>query len=88
MSLFVTKRGRWAGKETSDGDGGKKREQRKMQKKCKAFAKSVLALKREKKKKKKREKGESLGIKEASLGISAMEAGGGGRLILRSFSVG
>lgn len=64
----------------------KKREQRKMQKKCKAFAKSVLALKR--KKKKKREKGESLGIKEASLGISAMEAGGGGRLILRSFSVG
>lgn len=66
---------------------GKKREQRKMQKKCKAFAKSVLALKREKKKKK-REKGESLGIKEASLGISAMEAGGGGRLILRSFSVG
>lgn len=57
-----------------------------MQKKCKAFAKSVLALKREKKKK--REKGESLGIKEASLGISAMEAGGGGRLILRSFSVG
>lgn len=59
-----------------------------MQKKCKAFAKSVLALKREKKKKKKREKGESLGIKEASLGISAMEAGGGGRLILRSFSVG
>lgn len=87
MSLFVTKRGRWAGKETSDGDGGKKREQRKMQKKCKAFAKSVLALKREKKKKK-REKGESLGIKEASLGISAMEAGGGGRLILRSFSVG
>lgn len=65
---------------------GEKREQRKMQKKCKAFAKSVLALKREKKKK--REKGESLGIKEASLGISAMEAGGGGRLILRSFSVG
>lgn len=57
-----------------------------MQKKCKAFAKSVLALKREKKKK--REKGESLGINEASLGISAMEAGGGGRLILRSFSVG
>lgn len=56
-----------------------------MQKKCKAFAKSMLALKREKKK---REKGESLGIKEASLGISAMEAGGGGRLILRSFSVG
>lgn len=86
MSLFVTKRGRWAGKETSDGDD-KKTEQRKMQKKCKAFAKSVLALKREKKKK--REKGESLGIKEASLGISAMEAGGvGGRLILRSFSVG
>lgn len=65
----------------------KNREQGKMQKKCKAFTKSMLALKREKKKK--TEKGESLGIKETSLGISAMEAGGGGgRLILRSFTVG
>lgn len=47
---------------------GKKREQRKMQKKCKAFAKSVLALKREKKKKKRERERGKFGDKRSESG--------------------